>query len=92
MENGEREVLLDSEVNLDAYYELIKNLAVNDKLKLITIISNSLIKDENKNKINSIISCFEAFESEESADEIIKDLYKSRKFIKKDIDLRAYIC
>lgn len=87
MENEVRIMLLDSEINLDAYYELIKNLAVNDKLKLITRISNSLIKEENKNENNSIALCFGAFESEESADEIIEDLYKSRKFIKKDIEL-----
>ncbi len=87
MENEVRNMLLDSEINLDVYYELIKNLTINDKIKLISKISNSIIEKEIKENELDIISCFGAFDSEKTAEEIIEELYKSRNFSKKDIEL-----
>jgi hypothetical protein len=64
---------------VDTYLELVKNLSPNSKLDLITGLSNSL-KSGKKNKKSSLKSLTGDFISEKSADEIIDDLKKARKF------------
>ena len=62
----------------DNYWEMIKNLSADDRLELISRISNSLKSGKTIEVSDSWKSLFGAFESEQSADEIIDDLRKSR--------------
>ncbi|MEK7432233.1 MAG: hypothetical protein AABZ74_03790 [Cyanobacteriota bacterium] len=71
--------------NIDNYFLLIKNLNNKTKLKLISKISNSIL--EIKTNDDTVMSCFGRFDSAESADEIIDNIYKSRNFEPRDISL-----
>lgn len=62
----------------DNYWGMIKALSVDDRLELISRISNSLKSGKAVEGSDSWKSLFGAFESEQSADEIIEDLRKSR--------------
>ncbi len=62
----------------DNYWEMIKNLSTDVRLELISRISNSLKSDISVEKTDSWKLLFGAFESSQSADEIIEDLRKSR--------------
>ncbi len=65
----------------DNYFGMIKNLSVDVKLELITRISESMkdfSQNEDKQKKKSWKLLFGAFDSEQSADEIIDELRKSR--------------
>ena len=74
------------ENSLENYYFLmIKNLDIKSKLNLISKISQSIIEEEKKK--NNLLNCFGAFKSEESADELIDEIYKARKFKLDDISL-----
>lgn len=70
---------------IDNYFLLIKNLDNKTKLKLIYKISNSIL--ENISNDDKVISCFGKFDSEESADEIIENIYKSRTFEDRELIL-----
>ncbi len=62
----------------DNYWGMIKNLSADVRLELISRISNSLKSDKSIEKSDSWKLLFGAFESEQSADEIIEDLSQSR--------------
>jgi hypothetical protein len=62
----------------DNYWGMIKNLSTDVRLELISRISNSLKSDISVEKTDSWKLLFGAFESSQSADEIIEDLRKSR--------------
>ena len=62
----------------DNYWGMIKNLSTDVRLELISRISNSLKSDISVEKSDSWKLLFGAFESSQSADEIIEDLRKSR--------------
>ncbi len=62
----------------DNYWGMIKNLSVDVRLELISRISNSLKSGKTIEGPDSWKSLYGAFESEQSADEIINDLRKSR--------------
>jgi len=62
----------------DNYWGMIKNLSADVRLELISRISNSLKSDKSIEKSDSWKLLFGAFESEQSADEIIEDLRQSR--------------
>jgi hypothetical protein len=62
----------------DNYWGLIKNLRADVRLELISRISNSLKSDISVENTDSWKLLFGAFESSQSADEIIEDLRKSR--------------
>ncbi len=61
----------------DYYFGFLKNLNQNSKLDLISKLSQSLKKDEDFVD-TSLQSLFGAYESEETADEIIKEIRNSR--------------
>lgn len=62
----------------DNYWGMIKNLSADVRLELISRISISLKSDKSIEKSDSWKTLFGAFESGQSADEIIEDLRKSR--------------
>jgi len=66
------------------YFELIKNLNVDVKLELISRISDSL-REQMVSKDDSWKDLFGAYNSEQSADEIIDDLRNSR-FTKRQVE------
>ena len=61
----------------DNYFGMIKNLSTDVKLELISRISDSLRKASNQD-IDSWKNLFGAYNSEQSAEEIIEDLRNSR--------------
>lgn len=74
-----------SKDNIDNYFMLIKNLDNTDKLKLIAKITESIL--ENNNNEDIIIKCFGKVETEESAEELINNIYNARSFRDKDLSL-----
>ena len=62
---------------VDGYLGLLENLSANNKLDLISKLSNS-VKSNIKNKKSDIKKSFGAFESEKSAEEIIEEIRNSR--------------
>jgi hypothetical protein len=62
---------------VDNYFGMIKNLSADVKLELISRISDSLRKTSNQEN-DSWKKLFGAFNDEQSAEEIIEDLRKSR--------------
>ena len=64
---------------IDGYLRLLENLSPNNKLELISKLSLS-IKDEVPDKKKSLKKAFGAFDSKESADEIIKQIRSRRTF------------
>jgi hypothetical protein len=66
-------------------FELVKNQSADVKLDLISKISNSLKSIEKSKTKDSWKELFGAWESTESAEEIIEDLRSSRK-TDRDID------
>lgn len=63
----------------DYYFRFLKNLNANSKLDLISQLSQSL-KKEDKDVEPSLQSLFGAYQSEETADELIAELRNSRVF------------
>ena len=63
----------------DFYFEILKNLNPDTKLDLISKLSQSLKKSEEEPDV-SLQSLFGAYQSEETADEIIEQLRASRVF------------
>jgi len=73
----------DSKFNLvDSYFGLLKNLSQDNKLELIEKLSDTL-KGQKKTTVKSLDDLYGAFISEQSADEIIADLKRSRNFSRK---------
>ena len=64
---------------IDNYFGLLKVFSKEDKIKLIVKLSNS-IAEEVAEKENVVDKYFGAFKSEKSAEEIIKEIRKSRTF------------
>jgi hypothetical protein len=62
----------------DFYFGLLSNLSIDSKLDLITWLSQSLKKTEAN--VTSLLSLFGAYQGEESAEEIIDKIRKSRTF------------
>lgn len=67
---------------IDSYLGLLKNLSPDNKLDLISKLSDSL-KGTQKPLEKSLGNLYGAFISKESADEIIIDLKASRNFNRK---------
>jgi len=63
----------------DYYFEFLKNLNPDSKLDLISKLSQSLKERDGAAEV-SVQSLFGAYESEETADEIIEKLRASRVF------------
>lgn len=71
---------------IDSYFLLLKSLSPNNKLALISKLSNSL-KTVKTAKDNSWKSLFGSLELDQSADEFVAGLKKDRKFSRKLVDL-----
>ena len=71
---------------VDGYIGLLDNLNPNDKLELISKLTDS-VKTDLKNKKSSFKKAFGAFDSEKSAEEIIEEIRSSRTFTRKIISL-----
>jgi putative IMPACT (imprinted ancient) family translation regulator len=71
---------------VDGYIGLLDNLSPNDKLELISKLTDS-VKTDLKNKKSSFKKAFGAFDSEKSAEEIIEEIRSSRTFTRKIISL-----
>lgn len=67
---------------IDGYIQLLDNLSPNNKLDLISKLTLS-VKTDIRAKKNSFYKAFGAWESKQSADEIIKDIRSSRNFNRK---------
>jgi hypothetical protein len=73
---------------VESYFFLIRNLPDKEKLALIAKISNSIAHGKNaprkkreKTKAEILADTYGSFQSTQSADEIIEEIYKSRHFI-----------
>lgn len=64
---------------IDGYIELLDNLSPDNKLELISKLTNSVEADLS-NKKASFKRAFGAFESSKSAEEIIEEICSSRVF------------
>jgi hypothetical protein len=72
------------------------NLPDKDKLALITKISNSIALEKNlhkkkgkKSKMEILTETYDCFQSTQTADEIIEEVYNSRHFIDKNHRLQG---
>lgn len=63
----------------DYYFGFLKNLNSESKLDLISKLSQSL-REERRTKNISLKSLFGAYETDETAEEIIKEIRESRVF------------
>lgn len=66
----------------DSYFELLKNLNTETKLELISRLSKS-VKKPVSSKNGSFKSLFGALKTRTSADELIRQIKKSRTFTRK---------
>lgn len=73
--------LKDNTSIANMYLDLLSNLDENNKLEIIEGLSVSIRK--NKEKKNTITKAFGAWKSEQSAEEIIKEIRNSRVFNRK---------
>lgn len=62
---------------IDGYVELLDNLSTNNKLDLISRLSDS-IKSDLTEKKSSFKKAFGAFDSKKSAEDIIHEIHQSR--------------
>lgn len=67
---------------IDSYLGLLKSLSPNNRLELISRLTDSL-KSSKKPTNKSLNDLYGAFKTKKSADEIIVDLKKSRNFDRK---------
>lgn len=67
---------------IDSYLELLKSLSPDNRLELISKLSDSL-KGSKKPTEKPLSDLYGAFNSKKSADKIISDLKKSRNFHRK---------
>ncbi len=81
----------DLNINLIAiYFELLKNLSADSKLELIAKLSNSM-KTKKQKKHDSLKSLYGAFESKQSADEIISEIKQAHVFNRKNSEEEIWI-
>lgn len=71
---------------INTYLHLFERLSFVGKSELIAKLTKSLKKDQ-KNKNDEFFKSFGAFGSEKSADEISKEIKKSRNFNRKELKL-----
>jgi hypothetical protein len=65
----------------DSYFRLLRSLSPVNKLALIEKLSKS-VKNQLKVSRTTLKSAFGAFDSEDSADNIVEDIRTSRHFIR----------
>lgn len=71
---------------INSYFALLKSLSPNDKLELISKLSESM-KTKKKAKDKSWMNLFGALKLDAPVEEFVADLKKERQFIRKSIDL-----
>lgn len=64
---------------IEGYLRLLSNLSPNNKLELISRLTISIKTDISERK-SSFYKAFGAWESKQSADDIIDEIYQSRTF------------
>lgn len=72
---------------IDSYFTLLKNLSADNKLELISRLSESMKTTQGKEKEISQNSLYGSWESEQSAEELIAELKASRNFTRKRAEL-----
>ena len=76
---------------VENYFALIENLSDGDKIELIARISNSIIErrqqKHRRTKEEILKKTYGCFESSKTADEIIDEIYNSRHFANKNLQL-----
>ncbi len=71
----------DINMNLvDSYYTLLKSLSPNNKLELIARLSKSMKTTKKKKEDTSLDTLFGSWASEQSADELVRELKQARNF------------
>ena len=76
---------MHKEINIiDNYYWFLRNLNEESKLELISKLTHSLIRKKKKNHIENL---YGAFQSDLTAEEILKTIKDSRSFLRKSISL-----
>ena len=70
---------------IETYSQLFEGLTSVTKIELIEKLTKSL-KKEKKSKETEFLKSFGAFESDKTADEMIKEIIESRKFREKDLN------
>ena len=71
---------------VDNYLMLLDSLSVDNKLEIISKLSESL-KTKRKQKKKSITSLFGSLENDMSADEMIQEIKEARIFSRTEIEL-----
>uniref|UniRef100_UPI00404A3F86 hypothetical protein n=1 Tax=Flavobacterium sp. TaxID=239 RepID=UPI00404A3F86 len=70
---------------IETYAQLFEGLTSVTKIELIEQLTKSL-KKEKKSKEATFLKSFGAFDSDKTADELIKEIKESRKFREKDLN------
>lgn len=70
---------------IDTYSKLFEGLNPLTKIELIEKLTKSL-KKEKKSKETAFLKSFGAFDSDKTAEELIKEIRESRKFRNKDLN------
>jgi hypothetical protein len=71
---------------VEGYVDLLDNLSTDNKLELISKLTDS-VKSDLTEKKSSMRKAFGAFDSRKSAEEIIAELRDSRTFTRKILEL-----
>jgi hypothetical protein len=82
-------IMKSTDINLnlvDSYFTLLKNLSPNNKLELISRLSNSM-KTKKSKKDSTWESLFGSWELDGTTDEFLEELKKDRNFSRKSVDL-----
>lgn len=72
---------------INRYFTLLKNLSADDKLELISRLSDSMKTNQQEETDDSWKSLFGALILEQPVEEFVEDLKKDRHFNSKEIDL-----
>lgn len=65
---------------IDSYFAFLKGLSKDNKLRLMRKLSNSIKEDKEEIKTKEFDQAFGAWESKESAEDLVKSIRKSRNF------------
>jgi predicted glycosyltransferase len=74
-------------INISSYLRLIKNLNLKNKMKIISFFSESIIDIDREKEKKEIFDLYRKFISKKDADTIINEIYNSREFSERNINL-----
>lgn len=72
---------------INTYSSMFENMSSVSKIELLQKLANSLKIEKRTDKYKDFFSSFGGFESDKSAEEIIKDIKESRNFNRRNIEL-----